>query len=555
MVVAESVIRTDSSTRPLACALLAVLMLLAGLWPLAAKAQGWSAASFERGYVLEGHASAHLSPQRGCDAALIQQLDRQARLQAPPGGWPGTPQAVLVFNVFSGEVMISHGERVTCGLMSDARTRDSRFRSSVGQVVVPAAGNQEPIVVAWQSPIRPEWIPTIMLGGPSPLQQHDTARLLVRTSCMAVGLALALSALLGWMASRDRMFVLYTASCMLFFIWQALITGLSGYPYPWLPVSSWLVQWQAVTSLMVAALMLAGLWLLCAGSQLLPGSKVVVQRLLQAILLLAFCGLLLPQSALPILAIAPQVLMVVGAVLVLGVALLAQLRGLRDGLLGWLGLVPFMALVIGELVGAHWLVVYRIEIMQLVATWLLLITAFAFNRRLGLLREQRDQMRRLADTDGLTGLPNRRVGLQRLNQLITQAGTTGVLSIGFVDVDHFKAINDTYGHDVGDKVLVEVARVMAESVRADDVVRMGGEEFLVMLPGVGLAGARARMQAIGEQLAQIQLRSSAPGLLVTASIGIAQYHPGDMDMAALLRRADQAMYGAKQQGRNQVFEA
>nr|WP_259394609.1 GGDEF domain-containing protein [Stenotrophomonas koreensis] len=164
-------------------------------------------------------------------------------------------------------------------------------------------------------------------------------------------------------------------------------------------------------------------------------------------------------------------------------------------------------------------------------------------------------MRRLADTDGLTGLPNRRVGLQRLNQLITQAGTTGVLSIGFVDVDHFKAINDTYGHDVGDKVLVEVARVMAESVRADDVVRMGGEEFLVMLPGVDLAGARARMQAIGEQLAQIQLRSSAPGLLVTASIGIAQYHPGDMDMAALLRRADQAMYGAKQQGRNQVFEA
>ena len=86
--VAESVIRTDSSTRPLACALLAVLMLLAGLWPLAAKAQGWSAASFERGYVLEGQASAHPSPQRGCDAALIQQLDRQARLQAPPGGWP-----------------------------------------------------------------------------------------------------------------------------------------------------------------------------------------------------------------------------------------------------------------------------------------------------------------------------------------------------------------------------------------------------------------------------------------------------------------------------------
>lgn len=536
-----------------ACALL--LALLACLLPSTVLAQGWSTASFERGYVLEGQASDHLDPQRGCDPDVIGRLDHQAQLMPPPGGWPGSPQAVLVANVFAGEVMIAHGQRVTCGLMSDARTRDSRFRSSVGQVVVPAAGNLEPIVVAWQSPIRPEWIPTIMLGGPSPLQQQDTARLLVRAACMAVTLALALSALLGWMASRDRMFLLYTASCVVFFIWQALITGLFGYPYPWLPVGDWAVQWQAATSLMATALMLAGLWLLCGGLRLLPGSGKVVGRLLQLVLLLSLGAMLLPEAAFSMFAIAPQVLMTLGAVLVVGMALLAQLRGMRDGLLGWLGLAPFLVLVAGELLGARWLVLYRIEALQLVATWLLLITAFAFNRRLGLLREQRDQMQRLADTDGLTGLPNRRVGLQRLGLLIGQAGDRGLLSVGFVDVDHFKAINDTYGHDVGDKVLVEVARVMSESVRSDDVVRMGGEEFLVMLPGVDLAGAQARMQQIGEQLAQIQLRSTAPGLLVTASIGVAQYHPGDVDMTALLRRADQAMYAAKQQGRNQVFAA
>lgn len=533
-----------------------VMVLLLGGWLAApAMAQGWSMAWFERGYVLEGEVSEHLNPQRGCDPGVIAQLDRQARLMPPPGGWPGSPQAVLVANVFFGEVMIAHGERVTCGVMSDARTRDSRFRSSVGQVVVPPAGDTHPIIVAWQSPVRPEWIPTIMIGGPSPLQQQDTARLLVRTSCMAVTLALALSALLGWMASRDRMFLIYTASCVVFFIWQALLTGLFGYPYPWLPVGDWVSQWQAATTLMVSGLMLAGLWLLCGGIQWLPGSKRVLRRLLQLVLLLSLVGVLLPQPVFSMFAITPQVLMTLGAVLLVGMALLAQLRGMRDGLLGWLGLVPFMVLVVGELLGARWLVLYRVEVMQLVATWLLLITAFAFNRRLGLLREQRDQMQRLADTDWLTGLPNRRVGLHRLAQLIEKAGKGGELSIGFVDVDHFKAINDTYGHDVGDKVLVEVARAMVETVRRDDVVRMGGEEFLVILPGVDLQEARVRMQAIGENLARIQLRSAAPGLLVTASIGIAQYHPGDVDITALLRRADQAMYSAKQLGRNQVFAA
>lgn len=535
------------------CCVLVLLALL--LSPLPVRASSWAAPALERGYLLEGQASTVLSPQRSCDPDTLGQLDRQARLLPPEGGWPGSPQAVLVFNVAAGEVMIAHGQRITCGLMSDARTRDSRFRSSVGQVLVPAAGNNEPIIVAWESPIRAEWIPTIMLGGPSPLQQHDTARLLVRTACMAVVLALALSALLGWMASRDRLFMFYAASCVLFFLWQAFITGLSGYPYPWLPVGSWLVRWQAVTSVMVALLMLAGLWLLCASPVLLQRSRHVVARLLGGMLLLSLAGLVLPLKVLSMFAISPSVLLVLGVVLLLGMSVLARLRGLGNGLLGWLALLPCLLLVAGEVFGTRWLVMYRVEVMQLVATWLLLITAFAFNRRLGLLREQRDEMRRLADTDGLTGLPNRRVGLQHLGRLIEQTAPGGLLSVGYVDVDHFKAINDTYGHDVGDRVLVEVARVMTQSVRRDDVVRLGGEEFLILLPGLDLAAAQARMQAISEQLSQVQLRSAAPGLVLTASIGVVQYNPGDVDIAGLLRRADRAMYTAKQLGRNQVFVA
>ena len=536
-----------------AAALLALLLLVLGGRDAQAREADWSAASFERGYVLEGEPSMAPNPIRGCPPETLDLLDRRAILQPPPGGWPGTPQAVVVFNVFRGEVMISHGSRISCGDMYDARTRDSRFRAGVGQVVVPPAGNRDPILVAWQTPLRAEWVPTVTLGGPSPLQQQDTARLLVRAACMAVGLALALTALLGWVASRDRVFLFYAVSCAVFFVWQALINGLVGYPYPWLPLGSWLPQLQAASTLVVTGLMLAALWYLCAGTLLLPGSRHWLQYLMAADLLLAVVLLLLPEPLLRLLAITPQVLMVLGGVLIVGMGLLAQLRGYRDGLLGWLALLPFMGLVVAELVGARLLVLYRVEVMQGVATWLTMITAYAFNRRLGLMRLQRDEMRRLADTDGLTGLPNRRVGLQRLAQLIERSRNGQPLCIGFVDVDHFKSINDTYGHEVGDQVLVAVGKVMCELVRSEqDVVRMGGEEFLVMLPGIELEAARQRMEAIREQLQQIQLRSTAPGLVVTASMGVAQLGAGDPDMASLLRRADQAMYTAKQQGRNLV---
>ena len=533
--------------------LLAAVLWLAAGQVHARQGDDWSAASFERGYVLEGAPSVAPNPIRDCPPAILDQLDRQASVAAPPGGWPGTPQAVVVFNISRGEVMISHGNRVSCGDMFDARTRDSRFRAGVGQVVVPPAGNTEPIIVAWQTPLRAEWVPTIALGGPSPLQQQDTARLLVRAACMAVGLALALTALLGWVASRDRVFLYYAVGCMVFFAWQALLNGLVGYPYPWLPLGPWLAPLQAASALLVTALMLAALWYLCAGTLLLPASQRWMRRLLLVAAGMAVGLMLLPEPALRLLAITPQVLMVLGVLLIVGFGLLAQLRGYRDGLLGWLALLPFLGWVVAELVGARLLVLYRVEVMQGVATWLTMITAYAFNRRLGLMRLQRDEMRRLADTDGLTGLPNRRVGLQRLAQLIEQARRGTQLSIGFVDVDHFKSINDTYGHEVGDQVLVAVGRAMDELVRSgQDVVRMGGEEFLVMLPGVDLAAAHVRMEEIRQQLQQIQLRATAPGLVVTASIGVAQLTAGDPDMASLLRRADEAMYAAKQQGRNLV---
>jgi len=122
------------------------------------------------------------------------------------------------------------------------------------------------------------------------------------------------------------------------------------------------------------------------------------------------------------------------------------------------------------------------------------------------------------------------------------------------DLDHFKQLNDTHGHDAGDTVLRAVAETLQQTVRNPDIAgRYGGEEFMVLLINTDLAkaklfGNRLR-ERIGEQ--EYQFADGAP-MAVTCSIGLAQYKPAEEDAPALVCRADKAMYDAKKQGRNQV---
>lgn len=128
--------------------------------------------------------------------------------------------------------------------------------------------------------------------------------------------------------------------------------------------------------------------------------------------------------------------------------------------------------------------------------------------------------------------------------------------MGFLDIDLFKRINDVHGHEAGDRVLVAVAATLTAAVRDPaDVIRMGGEEFLVLLPGIGGATARARLEAMRTQVSAAGSRLDIDGLAVTASIGLATLIADDADAASLLRRADEAMYRAKRAGRDRVVDA
>ncbi|HEB77136.1 MAG TPA: HDOD domain-containing protein [Methylothermaceae bacterium] len=165
------------------------------------------------------------------------------------------------------------------------------------------------------------------------------------------------------------------------------------------------------------------------------------------------------------------------------------------------------------------------------------------------------KLEQLAHTDVLTGLPNRRYAIHRLTQELAESRRNGrPLSVMIVDLDHFKRINDTLGHEAGDRVLVHTARIMRESLRSCDVAcRFGGEEFLVIAPDTdhhdGKRLAERLRRAIGER--QPDLPLSAP---LTASIGLATVHPGD-DAKTLLHRADDALYQSKDNGRNRVTVA
>ena len=159
-----------------------------------------------------------------------------------------------------------------------------------------------------------------------------------------------------------------------------------------------------------------------------------------------------------------------------------------------------------------------------------------------------------AQTDELTGLMNRRAFFENAQLLYTQCRQNQQpLCALMLDMDHFKQVNDTYGHQAGDEVLRQVGGVISSSFRQSDVYgRLGGEEFAVLLPNTPLDTARD----IAEQLVKtISNMVTEPVQGLTASLGVACSNPQDQDLHSLMNTADKALYRAKAQGRNQVVVA
>lgn len=178
-------------------------------------------------------------------------------------------------------------------------------------------------------------------------------------------------------------------------------------------------------------------------------------------------------------------------------------------------------------------------------------TASYFNR----MRNYNERLQEMASHDPLTQVLNARAYYSACEQQIAQSQRSGQpFSVLFVDLDHFKAINDTHGHAAGDEVLRVVARTLGEQLRRSDLLgRIGGEEFSVFLPGTAVAGALQVAENL--RLAVQQCQPDIGGgtrLSITASIGVASRSPSTQTMQSIQQRADEAMYEAKKAGRNRV---
>jgi two-component system cell cycle response regulator len=162
----------------------------------------------------------------------------------------------------------------------------------------------------------------------------------------------------------------------------------------------------------------------------------------------------------------------------------------------------------------------------------------------------------LAITDGLTGLHNRRYMESHLGTLVEQAAARGKpIAILVLDIDFFKAVNDNYGHDAGDDVLREFAIRLRKSIRGIDLAcRLGGEEFVIVMPETDMAVATAVAERLRRRIAAepFPIDGGRLNIEVTISIGIAALETGEDNAAAMLKRADQALYRAKRDGRNRV---
>ena len=165
-----------------------------------------------------------------------------------------------------------------------------------------------------------------------------------------------------------------------------------------------------------------------------------------------------------------------------------------------------------------------------------------------------DRLERLAAIDPLTDAYNRRFGLGRLREEFSRAvRAEAPLGILMLDIDHFKAVNDTYGHLVGDRVLRAVAGACRRVIREGDVlVRYGGEEFLVLLPGAGRDDVLQVGERIRRAVSETTVEDGASRIRVTVSVGATTYQDATETADALVALADRALYESKDGGRNRV---
>ena len=402
-------------------------------------------------------------------------------------------------------------------------------------------------------------IPSTMSFSALPVPEHlrgDARWLAFASACLAVMGAMAVMALIFALLLRDAAFLYYALFMLTYAVILALQTGYVADPLGWHTMAGAPRVWGRLATTLSVLFAILFLDRFANLGRYAPAGRRILFAYAGTIVFVAALGLVPDADALGRSLINP--LLILGGPLLLSLAALAAWRGSRYARFFLIGWTPLLATTVlsslqpfGIATGWTWSDSAAFGAGALEA----LVLSLGLADRSLALRRDRDHARRLADIDALTGLYNRRAWTERAFALEdANRRAARPLSVLFLDLDHFKELNDRHGHEAGDVALRALASVMLEEVRQQDVIgRYGGEEFVVALPGAD----RAQALRVAERIRQ-GLQNWAPGdsphAAQTVSIGAATLHPGE-DMKALLKRADEAMYAAKAAGRNRVVFA
>lgn len=387
-------------------------------------------------------------------------------------------------------------------------------------------------------------------------RDYERTRLITSAALYTAMAAFAIFAACYWVALRESMFADYTGYLVLLTLFM---TGSSGLLYA-LPGGEWFGrlgihgQWAAACGAIGFAVGFSRGFLDLArhAPRVVPLFKGL--RLAMLVAAVAIAAWPWPAAGFGMLLVA--LLQVVnGLQIVMGVVVARA--GNRYGwyfLAGWVPLTVATSMRALQAAGVVEAPASSVYLYALGAVWEALVLTLGIADRVLSFRRERDQARKLAEHDGLTGVLNRRAVERQLRALTNEAraGGNGV-GVLFVDVDHFKSINDSFGHPVGDVCLVAVAqRLQAELRESDHLGRWGGEEFVVLLPGASLENAHHTSDRILRRVAAEPVRVQDAGVTMTVSIGIAVFDPLRDEAETVLQRADAALYRAKANGRNRV---
>lgn len=175
------------------------------------------------------------------------------------------------------------------------------------------------------------------------------------------------------------------------------------------------------------------------------------------------------------------------------------------------------------------------------------------DRYQSMMRDLNEALKDASTKDALTGIGNRRMLMDRLKAEASRAERMGrPLALAVLDVDRFKTVNDAWGHEIGDRALIGVARAVSDAVREYDICgRWGGEEFMIIMPEIGAHEAVPVVERVRAAIAALKVDTPGAALSLSASFGVAEWHPGE-DIFDVIRRADEAMFTAKRTGRNRL---